>query len=112
VLTTSRQVPNTFYTLRVEHVTDLSGNVITPAGDAAFQSWVVVDGTEPKVFPPPVTFFRSWEDIWITWPYGSFLQFADDIAGPWHTLLNADFPYRVTVTPDSSPRFYRAMFDP
>lgn len=112
VLTTSRQTPNTYYTLRVEGVTDLSGNMIAPAGDAAFQSWVVVDGTEPKVVPPPVTFFRSWEDIWITWPYGSFLQFANDIAGPWHTLLNADFPYRVTVTPDSSPRFYRAMFDP
>jgi len=110
ILTTSRQSPNTLYTLRVEGVSDLSGNLITPGSEATIQSWVLMPGIDPEVVPPAVSLFRVGSDIWITWPYGSFLQSADDIAGPWRTLLNPDFPYPVTT--EGAARFYRAFFDP
>jgi hypothetical protein len=110
ILTTTRQNPNTVYMLRVEGVSDWAGNIIPSGSETTFQSWLVLAGTDPKVVPPPVSLFRSGPDIWITWPYGSFLQSADDVAGPWRTLLNADFPYRVTA--DGTGHFYRALSDP
>ena len=110
ILSTSRQRPNTLYTLRVEGVSDLSGNVIPPGSESTFQSWVVAAGTDSTIVPPPVSLYRSGSDMWITWPYGSFLQVADDIAGPWHTLVGVDFPYPVTF--EGTARFYRALFDP
>jgi len=110
ILTTSRQRPDTLYTLSVQGISELSGNVIAPDSEATFQSWVVLDGPDPEVVPPPVGISRSGPDIWITWPPGSLLQSADDLAGPWQTLPDVDSPYRATT--DGSTHFYRALFDP
>ena len=110
ILTTSHQTPNTLYTLRVEGVSDWSGNTIMPGSEVMFQSWLVVAGPDPKVVPPPVSLIQSGAETWIIWPPGSFLQSADNILGPWHALPNPDFPYR--VTPDGLAHFYRALFDP
>src|SRR5262249_41153823 len=76
MLTTSRQSPETLYTLQVEGIADQSGNAVPPGSEAMFQSWVVSDG---NVVPPPVTLSRNGSDLWITWPYGSFLQAAEEI---------------------------------
>jgi hypothetical protein len=110
VLTTSRQRPNWIYRLQVEGVADLQGNLIAPWSEATLQSWVVSPGPDAKVVPPPLTFVREGNVMWITWPYGSFLQSANDLGGGWQTLLDVDFPYRVTT--DDSARFFRAFFDP
>jgi len=111
ILTTSRQVPDTLYTLTIQNVRDRSGNCIPPASQTTFPSWVMVAGSNPpKIVPPSVIQTRSGSDIWITWPNGSFLQVATDLRGPRHTLLNADYPYAVTV--EEPAQFYRALFDP
>jgi hypothetical protein len=110
ILTTSRQRPDTLYTLSARGISDLSGNVIAPDSEAILQSWVLLGGADPEVVPPPVRISRSGPDIWITWPPGSLLQSADALAGPWQTLSDVDSPYRATT--DGATHFYRALFDP
>lgn len=107
ILTTTRQFPSTVDTLRVEGVADRYGNLISMGSETQFQSWMVLAGT---VVPPPVSVTRVGLDILIARPYGSFLQWSSDVDGPWHTVPNAFFFYRVTA--DSPARFFRALFDP
>jgi hypothetical protein len=109
ILTTTRQIPQTVDTLRVEGVADRYGNVIPVGSETQVQFWFL-DGTGTEVVPPPVSLVRFGSDLLIARPYGSFLQWSSDVGGPWHTVPNAFFFYRVTA--DSPARFFRALFDP
>jgi hypothetical protein len=110
-LDTSLQTPGALYTMTVEGVSDLSGNMIPPDSQTMFQSWVILPGSNPpSIVPPPVTVTRSGTNIVINWPQGSLLQAAKDVAGPWNTLSEPPRPHRPNLS--EAAQFYRALFSP
>lgn len=111
ILDTAPQTRGSLYTLMVENISDMSGNVIPRGSQTVFQSWVILPGSDPPtIVPAPMTITRSRTNIIINWPHGSQLQAAKDLTGPWDTLPDARQPYEPNLA--GTARFFRALFSP